>query len=298
METNKIYFTPYRISTITCNADIGNDINLNLNILFNHLDVTEDTKIIWAQFLKDDNDMSKGLYPKKKRKSKKDSTKKNRFDNQVTIIYKFNDVYMPNIKIFKNGNIQLTGIKDTKDTVTIVNEIIDNIKKIYNIDSSIIKDDENDVKRDKDYIINSLKYQNFKIRMINSDFKIYSNEELTEKFELKRKDVHRILISDKYNNKSSFQPGIYQGVKLQYFWNKFSDKKDGICRCPVHCYGKNNGQSIGGCKKVTGALFESGSVLITGGISLEQVDETYNYICNVLNENISEIRRTKFNLKF
>lgn len=296
METNKIYFTPYRISTITCNADIGDNINLNLNVLFNNLEVLEDEKIIWSQFLKDENDMSKGVYPKKKRKSKKDTTKKNRFDNQVTIIYKFNDIYMPNIKIFKNGNIQMTGIKDTNDTIIIIDEIIRNIKKIYSFNPSIIKDDEDETKREKDDIIKTLKYQNFKIRMINSDFKLYYDKELTEKFELKRKEVHRILISDKYNNKSSFQPGIYQGVKLQYFWNKFSDKKDGICKCPTHCYGKNNGQSIGGCKKVTGALFESGSILITGGISLEQVDETYKYICNVLTENMAEIRRPKFNL--
>ena len=296
MEQEKIYFTPYRISTITCNADIGDDINLNLNVLFSNLEILEDRKIIWAQFLKDDNDISKGVYPKKKRKSKKDITKKNRFDNQVTIIYKFNDLYMPNIKIFKNGNIQLTGIKDTNDTEIIVNDIINNIRTIYNSDPSIIKDDEGDIKRDKEDILKSLKYQKFKIRMINSDFKLYTNKELTEKFELKRKDVHRIFISDKYNNKSSFQPGIYQGVKLQYFWNKNSDKKDGICRCPTHCYGKNNGQNIGGCKKVTGALFESGSILITGGISLEQVDETYRYICNVLTENMSAIRRPKFNI--
>lgn len=190
----------------------------------------------------------------------------------------------------------MTGIKDTNDTITIIDEIIRNIKKIYSFNPSIIKDDEDETKREKDDIIKTLKYQNFKIRMINSDFKLYYDKELTEKFELKRKEVHRILISDKYNNKSSFQPGIYQGVKLQYFWNKFSDKKDGICKCPTHCYGKNNGQSIGGCKKVTGALFESGSILITGGISLEQVDETYKYICNVLTENMAEIRRPKFNL--
>jgi len=295
-EKNKIYFTPYRISTITCNADIGNDINLNLNVLFNNLEHYEDKGIIWIQYLKDNIDITKGVYPKKKRKTKKDATKKNRFDNQVTVIYKFNDLYMPNIKIFKNGNIQLTGIKDTKDTEIIVNNIINDIKKIYIIDNTIIKDDEEDVKRNKDDIIESLKYQNFKIRMINSDFKLFSNKELTEKFELKRKDVHRIFISDKYNNKCSFQPGIYQGVKLQYFWNKFSDKKNGNCSCPVHCYGKNNGENIGGCKKVTGALFESGSILITGGISLEQVDETYKYICDVLTENMSVIRRPKFNM--
>ena len=35
-------------------------------------------------------------------------------------------------EIFKNGNIQLTGIKDTKDTEYIAYHIIDKIKYIYN----------------------------------------------------------------------------------------------------------------------------------------------------------------------
>ena len=33
---SEIYFSPYRISTITCNANIGIDINLNLNVLSNN----------------------------------------------------------------------------------------------------------------------------------------------------------------------------------------------------------------------------------------------------------------------
>ena len=34
LEEEDIYFSPYRVSTITCNANIGEDINLNLKILF------------------------------------------------------------------------------------------------------------------------------------------------------------------------------------------------------------------------------------------------------------------------
>jgi len=53
---------------------------------------------------------------------------------------------------------------------------------------------------------------------------------------------------------------------------------------------------IGNCKKVTGALFESGSVLITGGISFNQVSDTYNYICRFLTENKDVICKPKLNL--
>ena len=98
-------------------------------------------------------------------------------------------------------------------------------------------------------------------------------------------------LQQKYNNKCSFQPGIYQGAKLEYFWNKHSKNKNGVCECPEKCYGKGDGNSISSCKKVTGALFESGSVLITGGITYEQVDETYNYICNFLKEHKDSIKK-------
>lgn len=285
---SEIYFSPYRISTITCNANIGNSINIDLNLLFDNIcikDVCFDNRegIIWIQFMKDGEDVSRGTYPKKRRKSKKDKVKKNRFDNQVTIIYMFNDKYIPNVKIFKNGNIQLTGIKDVKHTEIIVNYIIDNIKNIYN---NVTKDV---LAPDTD--IEELKYHNFKIRMINTDFKVYCDPEMTKGFELKRKEIHRIFIGDEYNNKCSFQPGIYQGVKLEYFWNKFSDHNNGICCCPKNCYGKGSGNKIGDCKKVTGALFESGSILITGGITFEQVDETYKYICDFLRKNKNNIKK-------
>jgi len=265
-----IYFSPYRVSTITCNANIGENINLNLKVLFDNIIISNNNNsILWVQYIKEGEELTRGVYPKKKRKSKKNKMKKNRFDNQVTIICE-NNGNMPNIKIFKNGNIQLTGIKKIEDTEFIVNNIIYNIVDNYQL---------------------NLKYQNFKIRMINTDFKLYCDSNLSIGFGLKRKEIHKLLISDLYKNKCSFQPGIYQGVKLEYFWNKCNHLKNGICSCPKHCYGKGKGENINECKKVTGALFESGSILITGGVSFEQVNETYNYICNFLRINKDIVKK-------
>ena len=123
--TNNVFFTPYKVSTITCNSNIGINIDINLSILFDNITPIDDiNNIIWIQNLKNNNEFSKGFYPKKIRKSKKNKKKKNRFDNQITIIYKITNTYMPNIKIFKNGNIQLTGIKNIEDTEKISNHII------------------------------------------------------------------------------------------------------------------------------------------------------------------------------
>lgn len=290
MSTEEIYFTPYRVSTITCNANIGDDINLDLNTLFQNIKIeNEKNKFIWIQFLKEKEESSRGVYPKKKRKTKSEG--KNRFDNQITTIFKFDDNYMPNVKIFKNGNIQLTGIKDISHPEKIIMEIITNIQMIYNeIDKNILTVEEGD-----DNILDRLCYKNFKIRMINTDFKIFENKEMKEKFCIKRKDLHNILIGDKYNNKSSFQPGIYQGVKLEFFWNKEIKRgngvNNGICTCTVNCFGKNSGDGNGNCKKVTIAIFESGSILITGGITFEQVDDAYTYICQIIKENQKKIKK-------
>ena len=283
-ENKKVYFTPYRVSTITCNANIGKDINIDLSLLFSNIlikTIEDDNSFIWIQYLKDETDCYRGVYPKKKRKSKKDVTKKNKFDNQVTVIYKVYDNYLPNIKIFKNGNIQLTGIRKYEDTNLIVNSIIEDIKRIYSLNSNIL------LKCD----LSNLVFSNFKVRMINTDFKVFINEELTENYHIRRNLLHKLLIGDKYNNKCSFQPGVYQGVKLEFFWNSINKINNGKCNCDTHCFGKGSGLGLGNCKKVTIAIFESGSILITGGISFDQVNDTYKYICDILIENEHIIRR-------
>lgn len=288
--TAELYFTPYRVSTITCNAYIGNDINLDLSILFENIKIENETdNFIWIQYLKEEKENTRGIYPKKKRKTKTESVKKTRFDNQVTVIFKRADEYMPNIKVFKNGNIQLTGIRKIEDTEYIVNKIIENVKDIYKNNKNIILTDYTDLNP-----IDRLSYSNFKIRMINTDFKVYTGETMTDKFNIRRKELHNILISDNYNNKSSFQPGIYQGVKLEYFWNSNSIANNGICMCSSNCFGKNSGLGNGNCKKVTIAIFESGSILITGGITFTQVDDAYKYICKVITDNKKNIKKPLF----
>jgi TATA-box binding protein (TBP) (component of TFIID and TFIIIB) len=282
----KVYFTEYKVSTITCNANIGNNIDIDLSILYEHITPNEENNnIIWIQNLRDNSQFTKGTYPKKIRNSKKKNKKKNRFDNQITIIFKIDTNYMPNIKIFKNGNIQLTGIKKTKDTDYIAYHIINKIKDIYNnIDNNIDKNNNDD-------FISSLEYSNFKIRMINTDFKTYTDDKLINKFIIRRKELHNILISNKYNNKSSFQPGIYQGVKLEYYYNK---NNDGICICEFHSFNKKNINTD--CKKVTVAIFESGSVLITGGITFEQVQKAYEYITSIIKDNAETIYKPQLNI--
>jgi len=278
-----IYFTDYKVSTITCNADLG--VYINLDILYENFKL--DDKFVWIYYPKiTDRINTRGIYPKKKRTPKKDSIKKNLFDNQVTTIFKINDNYYPNLKVFKNGNIQITGIKDKDIVKDIIDLIIIQIKNIYDITPEIIVNND----------IEIIGFNKFVIRMINTDFKSYLNNTMETKFLIRRKILHKILISETYNNKCSFEPGRYHGVKLEYFWNSNKDKLNGICVCPKHCFGKGTGHGDNNCKKITIAIFESGSVLITGGISFEQIDEAYKYITTILNAHKTEIQKSDLNL--
>ena len=54
----EIHFSSYRTSTITCNANIGSGININLDILFDNINIKEecfDDKegIVWIQYVID-----------------------------------------------------------------------------------------------------------------------------------------------------------------------------------------------------------------------------------------------------
>ena len=105
------------------------------------------------------------------------------------------------------------------------------------------------------------------------------------------------MFVNKYKIFSTFEPTIYPGVKSMYYWNK--DYKDypikGKCYCTKKCTGKGNGEGDGNCKKVTTAVFQSGSVLITGGRSMEQIKDGYDFINRILKNQVMRfVKKAKF----
>lgn len=250
--------TPYRVSTITCNASISTTVDLS--VFFEHVKISSNG-IVWSEFGKN----NKGTNVKKKSPS---SNKKDSFDNQVTVILYMQDGYYPNIKIFRNGSIQMTGIRTEKDGLAAVSKIEEEIRRIATEESSCVVGK-----------LEDLKAGEFKIRMINSDFGF--------PFKIRRKNLHQLLISDKYMNACSFQPLTYPGVKLQYFWNAAMPNNMGVCKCTEPCYGTGKNE----CKKVTVSVFDSGKILITGANSFDQVNEAYKYICDVIKDNRHELMK-------
>ena len=173
-----------------------------------------------------------------------------------------NDNYI-NMKLFKNGRIQMTGLKKIENGPVAINTIIDIIKNL-NLNNDII--DKND-----------LEFSDYKICLINSDFKFFSK-------------LRRNKLFDFLNNKTdlicSYEPCIYPGVKIQFFYN---NKYDGICRCSDGYCSNKDKKSL--CGKVTIAVFESGCTIITGAKSLEQINVTYKYIKELLTNNIDNFKK-------
>lgn len=260
---------PYRVSTITWNGSVGSAVNYT--VFFEHARIAEagERGIVWADHR---GDRSRGVYPKKRRGGSETlSTRRKCFDNQLTLVLRLADGYFPNVKLFHNGNLHVTGIRTPDDGVWINEYVVTEIAHIAAEHPEVVANLEN------------LRAGNFAIRMINSDFAV--------PYRIRRKDLHKLLISPRYNNSCVFQPGSYPGVKLQYYWNVHNFERDGVCRCEGRCLGKSDGQGDGRCKKVTVAVFESGSILITGANAFVQIDDAYAYINKVLEENTDTLKK-------
>lgn len=276
--------TPYRISTITATGCVGTSINLD--VLYNNLEICSDDNkdgivhdgILYVEYGKKKSEtIFKGIAKKFSIQRRKEKPTK-RFDNQVTLIYRCNNNNL-NIKTFRNGNIQVTGIKTIENGPSVVDNMIKILKNIHDTkDKNVIEN------------VDDLKNINFSIRLINTDYKVG--------FNIKREILHRILIND-YDIGCSYEPCIYPGVKIQYFYNLDNNKHDGICKCSLNkCHDKKGGTGKGdnNCKKITIAVFQSGCIIITGSQTKNQIDECYDFINKILYDNTSNIEKKNFTL--
>ena len=242
-----------RTSTMTYTANIN--VTLDLQLLFDNIILTDNyPKIISCEY---GNNDPKGDVKKKKKY----------FANQLTLKILYDDNFKVNMKIFNNGKIGITGCKDNNITLNILNFIIEYIININKINKFVSN-------------IDDIKLNNLNIVLINSDFRCG--------FQIKRNEFYNIL--KKLNLYVTYEPDTYAGVKLCFFYNKiYNDDKLGICYCNKKCKGKGNGDGIGECKKITIAIFQSGSIIITGARCHEQKEIAYNFINSIVKKNYKHI---------
>lgn len=298
MDPAQLTIGPLRISTMVVTADLGTTIHLQRLMELFHERAIPLTwpaegflKVEYKPILLAKPDATPAELQKAKAKAKaqekivvgtcsrdeltKRKKSKNIFFNQSTLVVRRQHtktadgqpVYKEvNIKLFKNGGIQMTGIPSD----SFAQETLAWLAKELTLFSQPVLEGE-------------AKPHKYNIQLINSDYHINGN--------INREKLHEILIG-RYNLFSSFESTIYQGCDTKYFYNESAPpgSTEGVCPCGDSiCVGNGDGRTLGQCKEITISPFHTGSIIITGARRFEQIDKAYVFINKILKEHAREI---------
>ena len=287
LETKALVLNPtkLRISTMTVCCEIGTNI---------------DTKYLYEKFIIPSDILNQGGCSAKKTKYKPEikemvigakaenfpqkgyfeKDKKSNFFNSAALNVLISPNKCINVKVFKNGKLQMTGVPSEERGAKAVDVVIDLIKSIPD-DSKTGKRIVFDKKR--------LKCSNYRTVLINSDYFCG--------YEIQRENLAEILCN-KYDLSVTFESENYPGVKLEYFWNQttLGSNTEGQCRCTKRCIGRGTGNGDKDCKKITISTFQSGKVIVTGARSTKQLDSAYKFINRIFYDNYDLLKKkTKSN---
>ena len=248
------------ISTMCCSAKIGSEIDIE-NIQ-NYLQLNKND--ILTVKLNDSNIRTlleqKIKNRRKKKVAKKGKTQK--FYNQITVVMRIgygntddiNSEKTINMKLFKNGSIQMSGCKRIEDVNTVINKLTYRLKEKKGklIDNSIkqiefVKNPEN------------ISVSDFKIDMINSNYQV--------NLQIDRSKFYKLLLKKKIS--ASYEKCIRACVIIKY--------------CPP----EDNEME----KEISIFVFQKGNIIITGAKSRNQVTSAYNYLNKILLEHADEVSK-------
>lgn len=275
--------TELRISTMTACCCLGTTIDTKYfydNFNFNEKLFLNNSNNTQKKYLEN----AKGIVGCKAEsfpvKGRFEKDKKSTFFNSAALNVLVSDNKCINLKLFKNGKVQMTGVPNEEAGYLCINFVIDYLKQI-----------KDDVVTGKKVVfdVKKLKMSNYKTVLINSDY--YCG------MEIQRENLSTVLL-DKYDLTVSYEPENYPGVKLEYFWNQSNTnvKNEGRCVCSKKCNGKGTGIGDQNCKKITISTFQSGKVIVTGARSREQLKIAYDFINRIFAENYNFIKkRTRTN---
>ena len=242
----------YRVSTITAVGSVNTCLNLSNLLCKFPLGRTSDegpsfvsTKMgeVKRTWMDHDDDLV----------SAAGSKTRDCFGNQVTLVIEMEGTKL-NLKAFKNGSVQLTGVKNIDQGFRAIQHFVSELKKEPSISS------------DPDKLVAG----GYRVCMINSDFDLGFPIKRDRLFSFVRKTYPDVLCT--------YEPCNYHGVKFKYMWNESKERK-GICRCKGgFCVGNSDGKGDGRCRKVTVAVFQSGKVIATGAQTIQQLEDAIRFL--------------------
>ena len=245
------------ISTMCAKCKLGKEVDIDL--IKNHLLLSTDD--ILTVKMNNMNIRTLITEKKKKRKTKrKVKISNNPFYNQITVIVRVNegtyeDIHNEakiNIKLFKNGSLQISGLKCISNANRALNKLvyclsqIKGKKKSNHIhDISFVQD------------ISKIGIYDFEIYMINSNYMV--------NMMIDREKLYSLLLMKR--------------IRAQY------EKCVRACVIIKYVPHINNTED----KDVSVFIFEKGNIIITGARNFHHIIDTYNYINNILLSHTDDI---------
>jgi TATA-box binding protein (TBP) (component of TFIID and TFIIIB) len=251
-----------KISTMCASCKLGTEINI-LNIE-RYMQLSTDDVLC----VKMNKERMRTLIPKEK-KNRRASIKEtpvketNHFYNQITVIIRIGSTTQIidwkkepkiNLKLFKNGSVQMSGCKSIYSINVVLNKLL------FKLRETVAKF-ENGKLVEKPFIIDTdkLSINKFKIDMINSNYKV--------KMQIDRAKLFNLLIKKKI--KSSFEPCIRACVIIKYV--------------PIY----NNPEE----KEISIFIFQKGNIIITGARTQNHIVSAYKYINDILVTHYDDINK-------
>jgi len=239
------------ISTITLDCKLHTLINVN--IFAKNISLKEN-EIASVKYGNRNDTATNRTIVNIQTKKKKSSGKI--FFNQVTILMRpTNNIernYI-NIKVFKNGSLQMTGCKDMDDFDNVVHTLI----KLLIKGTTITR---NGVTRHLNYITkpDEIGLYDTKIRMINSNFQF--------NYKIYRERLSQLLVEN--HGKRT------KDTDIGYVEHKYSSNSSHSCVNIKFKYDENKSPSI--------FVFQTGSIIITGAKNLQHIKASYDFIQKII----------------
>jgi TATA-box binding protein (TBP) (component of TFIID and TFIIIB) len=259
-----------QISTMTICLNMNNNCKFHCFNIGKYLKI--DNNFIDDIIFSDENNEIKyrnlNKKKKKKKKEKKVSTKsrKDSFYNQVTIIVKISPEKNINVKLFKNGSIQMTGcdsIANAKKSIERIFELLNTTRHLLDFPNKKIKEikfikTKNNMKLVLNHIISG------KVVLINCNFNI--------RFKINRDNLYEIIT----NNKNDSVLEIKKQESNHNMHNDYPQKYIDCTFDPIR-HACVNIKLNHPTKIITIFVFESGSIIILG-TTCRQIRDAYNFI--------------------
>jgi TATA-box binding protein (TBP) (component of TFIID and TFIIIB) len=263
VEENEINNLPNGVSVSTMCASCKLGTNINILNIEKYLQLSYDDILC----VKKNSGRIRTLIQEKKKKQDQEKIINSKsFYNQITVLIRINTgpciaeewekEPKINLKLFKNGSIQMSGCKSLKSINIVLNKLLiklSEIKAKYDKETESITE----ILFVEDIVL--LNIASFKIDMINSNYKV--------NLQIDRDKFYNLLLKKKI--KSSFEPCIRACIIVKHV--PLIDNDDQ--------------------KEISIFIFQKGNIIITGARKKTHILSSYNYINNILIKHSGEISK-------